>query len=110
MGNYNPLSDLYCTALALPNKARPHVILILESSVSHSAHVYALAFCAATCVYKVFDVWACAGAPEMDDVGTLFRSLAVDHFTPEPDDGQYSLNIQSNRLPCRYQQRLLVMQ
>lgn len=37
----------------------------------------------------------------MDDVGTLFRSLAVDHFTPEPDDDQL-YTAPSSRLPCRY--------
>ena len=42
-----------------------------------------------------------AGPPGMDDVGTLFRSLAVDHFTPEPDDDQL-YSAPSNRLPCRY--------
>ena len=47
---------------------------------------------------------AYAGPPEMDDVGTLFRSLAVDNFTPEPDDSPqlYHPLTQSDRQMRRY--------
>ena len=63
-----------------------------------------LACMACTCIRAA----AFAGTPAKDDVGVLFRSLAADSFSSEPDHRRYKRRTQSDHLMRRYKEGSLL--